>query len=244
MTESIRADWYDLRDADRTEYLKWLHADFLPAASAVPGVAWIGHYAIVPKSGRPPTPNAPPRRVETDPSVPAGGQYVLLVAASAPDIFVASNSRLSTLEAEASGELARRQKHRQAVFIEECSVGGPSYQECLPGTGAPPAIQLGNLNVERPAEEVELARFYRHFRFPQVIGTKGCIRARKLVSIVGWGKHGVLYEFADMADGEELFEMRFGAATPEGLKRPRHVLEYVTHSPTGPCAGPRIWPGA
>lgn len=244
MAEAIRSDWYDLDEPDRPEFLHWLHGELLPQAMALPGVAWIGHYAIVPKSDRPSTPDSPPRKVETDPSVPAGGQFILLVAATAPDVFVATDARLASLEAEAIGRLASRRRHRQAVFIEECVVNGPDYSRCLPGSGAPPAIQLGNLNVARPEDEVELARFYRHLRFPQVTLTKGCIRARKLLSTVGWGKHGVLYEFADMANDEEHFEMRFAAATPPGASRPRHVLEYVTHSPTGPCAGRRIWPQA
>jgi len=241
MSEAIRADWYDIDEADRPDLLDWLHGTYLPALQGTAGVAWVGHYAIRPKTG-PATPTSPTRRVETDPSVPAGGEFVLLVAASAPDPFLIAETPIARLEAEGADRLGRCRRTRRAVFVEECRIGGPQRRISLPGTGPAPAIQLGNLDITRFEDDLELARFYRHVRFPQAARSRGCIGARKLLVTAGWGKHGVLYEFDGIDDGEELFEMRFEAATPPDAPTRRHVLEYVTHSPTGPCAGPRIWP--
>jgi len=91
-------------------------------------------------------------------------------------------------------------------------------------------------------DDIELARWYRAERFPRVSVTRGMIRGRKLLSIAGWPKHGVLWEFTDMPEGEFTFEPRFIEADREENWPGRHVLEYVTHAPHGPHAGRRIWP--
>ena len=44
MDTTIKAEWYDLDDADREGFLAWLHGHHLPALQARPGYIWIGHY--------------------------------------------------------------------------------------------------------------------------------------------------------------------------------------------------------
>ena len=72
-------------------------------------------------------------------------------------------------------------------------------------------MQFGNFVIESPQAERALALYYRKHRFRQVAATRGCIGARKFVSSVGWPKHGILYEFTGMDDGETLFEARMNA---------------------------------
>ncbi|MBI3917273.1 MAG: hypothetical protein HY322_09725 [Betaproteobacteria bacterium] len=50
MDTAIKAEWYDLDDADREGFLAWLHGHHLPALQARPGHIWIGHYNRAPKS--------------------------------------------------------------------------------------------------------------------------------------------------------------------------------------------------
>ena len=92
------------------------------------------------------------------------------------------------------------------------------------------------------ADELELARWYRQERFPRLSVTEGMIQGRKLLSLAGWPKHGVLWEFTSMEDSESSFEPRFGAADRQENWQGRHVLEFVIHAPHGPHAGRRIWP--
>ena len=116
-------------------------------------------------------------------------------------------------------------------------------QRTLPyGMGPPPAMQLGNYNTDTPEDEIELARWYRAERFPRVAVTRGMIRGRKLLSIAGWPKHGVLWEFTDLPDGAFTFEPRFVEADRGENWLGRHVLEYVTHAPGSPHTGRRVWP--
>ena len=103
-------------------------------------------------------------------------------------------------------------------------------------------MQLGNYNADTPEDEFELARWYREERFHRVSVTRGMIRGRKMLSIAGWPKHGVLWEFTDLPEGEFTFELRFIEADRNEDWQGRHVLEYVTHTHNGPHAGRRIWP--
>lgn len=241
MTEALKADWYDLAENDAGRFLDWLHGTYLPALMALPGIAWAGHYRISPKGERAVTPGSPPRRSTDDPSVPAGSQYVLLAAAPSADVFFASDGPIPAFEKANAARLKARRNHRDAVFIEESRVDGLEHAWRSQGRGAPPAMQLGNFIVRSPADEVELARYYRESRWPDLMRCRGCIGARKLLSIAGWPKHGILYEFTGMDDDEELFERRMAAAR-QGPRVGRSVVEFVIHAPHAPHAGVRIWP--
>jgi hypothetical protein len=241
MDRAIKAEWYDVEDSDREGFLAWLHGEHLPTLQAQPGHIWVGHYNRAPQTGAD-VGDGRPARVETDdPDVPRGSQYLLVTAAASPDVFFDPN--LSTdASAETKAQLAKRKEYRLAIFIEETRVSGPDWYRHLPGTGAPPAIQLGNYQTRNQADDIDLSVWYRQLKLPQVTRARGCIGARKLVSIVGWAKHGVLYEFMEMGDDEENFEKRFHEVGLNKSWPGRHVLEIVVHAPNGPHAGRRIWP--
>ena len=103
-------------------------------------------------------------------------------------------------------------------------------------------MQFGSYNVDSVADDIELAKWYRGERFPRLAVTRGLIRGRKLLSITGWAKHGVFWEFIDMDKKEYSFELRFVEADRGENWNGRHVLEYVTHAPGSPHAGKRVWP--
>ena len=242
MDTAIKAEWYDLDDADREGFISWLHTRHLPKLQAWPGHIWIGHYARAPKTGTDADPPGHPVRIETDDmTVPRGSQYLLVTAAATPDVFFDPN-HAAQFDTESAAMLAKRKGYRFCIFIEETRVSGPDWYRHLPGTGAPPAIQLGNYQTHNQNDDMDLGLWYRQMKLPQVTRARGCIGARKLVSIVGWAKHGVLYEFTDMDPGEKDFERRFREAGMSERWPGRHVLKIVTHAPHGPLAGRRIWP--
>ena len=241
MDTAIKAEWYDLADTDREGFLDWLHGEHLPALQARPGSIWIGHYERAPQTG---TSNPPgyPKRVDTDdPGVARGSQYLLVTAAASPDVFFDPNLAART-DADTAAQLGKRAQYRYGIFIEETRVSGPDWYRHLQGTGAPPAIQLGNYQTRSPDYDLDLALWYRQMKLPQVTRARGCIGARKLISIVGWARHGILYEFMEMEPGEENFEQRFRDAGLSERWTGRHVLQMVVHAPNGPHAGRRIWP--
>lgn len=240
MDRAIKAEWYDLDDGYRDDFLAWAHETYLPALQAQPGHIWIGHYNRAPQTGDAYPPGYPARVETNDPNVPRGSQYLLVTAAASTDVFFDPNK--VTPNPEVKKQLARRKEYRYCIFVEETRVNGPDWHRHLPGTGAPPAIQFGNYLTKTEKDDVELGFWYRAMKLPQVTRARGCIGARKLVSVVGWAKHGILYEFMEMGPDEENFEKRFREAGLTERWTGRHVLNIVTHAPNGPHAGRRIWP--
>ena len=241
MDTAIRAEWYDLEDADRDGFLDWFHGDYLPALQAKPGVIWVGHYDRATIKGKDTAAGSPPRVVTDDPSVAKGSQYLLVTAAPSVDVFFDPHVAEET-DPEIKAHLAKRREHRLAIFVEETRVSGPEWYRQLPGTSAPPAIQFGNYATRSQADDLDLEYWYRRMRLPQVTRTRGCMGARKLVCVIGWAKHGILYEFLPLDPDESNFEQRFYDAGLTERWTGRHVLEIVIHQPRGPHAGTRLWP--
>jgi hypothetical protein len=240
MDDTLQAEWYDLKDGERQEFLDWLHGTHLPRVQARNGILWVGHYGLIARTRKTSAdPGGPLRSHVNDPTLPTGGEYLLLTAAATPDVFFDPHRKDE--DAETKRWLAKRVGHRQSIFITEARVNGPEYRALMPGAGAPPAMQLGNFITRKPEDDWELGRWYRQLRFPQITRTRGCIAVRKLVGVAGWAKHGVLYEFTGMDPDEENFEKRFRDAADTEKWEGRHVLEYVLHGP-GRHGGPRLWP--
>ena len=165
MDTAIKAEWYDLDDADRDGFLSWLHGRHLPALQAQPGPIWIGHYNRAPQHGRSNPPGYPARVDTTDPNVPRGSQYLLVTAAASPDVFFNPNQSAAT-DSETAAQLAKRKQYRFGIFIEETRVSGPDWYRHLPGSGAPPAIQLGNYFTSNQTDDMDLALWYRTMKLP------------------------------------------------------------------------------
>lgn len=242
MSEVIKAEWFDLSEDSREDTLRWLHDSHLPATQSAQGVSWVGHYDIVELPDQPYIEGAPRKKETKDPTVATGWQNVILTAAASPEVFFGPNNAVDALIEKNSSERSKFLNYRSAVFIEEQVINSPEQRKFPYGMGPPPAMQLGNYNTATPEDEIELARWYRAERFSRVSVTPGMIRGRKMLSIAGWPKHGVLWEFADMPEGDYSFEHRFVDADRNENWQGRHVLEYAIHSHRGPQAGRRIWP--
>lgn len=242
MSEVIKAEWFDLADGTRDETRTWLHDHYLPTLQSAQGVGWVGHYDIVELPDRPYIKDAPRKKETKDPSVATGWQNVILTAGLSAEVFFGVDNPVDELARENADKLSTLLNYRSAVFIEEQVINAPEQRASPYGMGPPPAMQLGNYNANTPEDEIELARWYRAERFARVSVTPGMIRGRKMLSIAGWPKHGVLWEFTDLPEGDHSFEHRFVDADRDENWQGRHVLEYVTHAPGGPHAGRRIWP--
>ena len=51
MDTAIKAEWYDLDDGEREDFLGWYHAEYLPTLQAAAGHIWVGHYERAPETG-------------------------------------------------------------------------------------------------------------------------------------------------------------------------------------------------
>ncbi|MBO0884160.1 MAG: hypothetical protein J2P17_28305, partial [Mycobacterium sp.] len=189
------ATWYDLPNDGADEYLAWLHTVHLPAMLERTGYLWAAHVQNIMSPEREQQSNT---TKTSDASVPTGNAYLLLFGAAAVSTFVdPTPAELHAgLPARDRALLDRRVGARSCIFLEVARVDGPDVDKRSPGLTPGPIIQCGSFNVNSPANEPEVAAWYARDRLPLTTTIANCVGARELVSVAGWAKHGVLYEFS------------------------------------------------
>lgn len=231
--------WYDLPAEGRDDYLSWLHATYLPGLLQRPGYLWAAHYASQDLEGG--AENAKRYKHVDDPRVGKGYHFMLLIAATDAGVFgdPVPSVLHAALPEQGKKMLAMRMGERVNLFTEACRRDGralPSYKEGM--TGAP-CIQVGSFDCALEYEE-EMHAGYVLQRLPKMCATPSCVRTRKLNSVAGWAKHGIIYEFAS----KEGFDRDYAPAvanSPLGLNG-YSVVPNLTHAPNGPNSALRIWP--
>ena len=241
MDHGIWATWYDLADDSRGRFLDWLHTHYLPELQQRPGFAWSAHYR---NQGGGTAMRSLGNNVLTRPQedIGRGSQYLMLVGAPSPHTFLAP----SVLDIEASAEyrdmLALRQGVRTAIFAEEIRVNGPAIRYRPQGSTPAPAIQMGSFRVRSVEEEFDLGCWYAQYRLPHMAQMPGCVATRKLVSVAGWAKHAVLYEFVSLQARLENFEEPHESLAMDQKQWTGRVVRYTIHTPGSPVVGERTWP--
>ncbi|HEV8319816.1 MAG TPA: hypothetical protein VGQ10_20545 [Vicinamibacterales bacterium] len=232
----IWATWYDLPDAGRNDYLAWVHGTYIPALLKRPGYLWAAHYANIAELTAGRTLNPAAR------DVPAGNAYILVVGAE--DTGVLGNPVPEELHAALSQEdrkmLAMRTSERTNVFAEASRITGPGAKDYKGGMTLAPCIQFGSYNIDYK-KEVDILAWYAQLQMPNMSVAPGCVRTRRLASVSGWAKMGILYEFASVDLRNKTFGPGRPAAPPH--KWQSSVRELV-HAPGSPNVARRIWPGS
>lgn len=244
MDRALCISWYNLPDDGRDAYLSWLHGTYMPRLLKKPGVLWAAHYASEKIT-------LPSRIRHTDDrSVPAGTDFILLLGAENshafskdPQVFV--DPTPGKVDAELTEEdrkmLAMRSGERVNIMTEEARVDGPEARQRAAGTAPSPCIQLGSFNAGSCEAEDELLAWYARWRMPALQKLPGCVGIRKLVSVSGWAKHGVLYEFVSLEARNERIPM-LAKLYPEMEAWTNAFIPKLTHAPGSPHVARRIWP--
>lgn len=241
MDKGVWISWYDLPAEGRDEYLAWAAESYIPDMLKERGYLWGAHYAAVDKAAR--ARNArDARNVADDPAVPRGDRYLMLFGAEDADAF--GNPAPSVLHTGLPGAdrkmLAMRTGERVNIFAEAGRVDGPERALYEAGTSLAPCIQVGAYNCAWQAEE-EMLAFYSQWRMPAMGRTPGCVRIRKLASVAGWAKHGVIYEFASLEARNEHF-MRHEDGHPDMKAWGDRVTKTLVHAPGSSSLARRIAP--
>lgn len=240
MNQGIWANWYNLPEQGRDEYLAWLYDSYIPRILARPGVRSAAHYGSV--SGEPqqrkhlrPTP---------DRTVPAGDRFILIFEGATPHAFAdPMPSRYHAALPEADRRmLAMRIGERSNVMAVEAQVLGPEARgnANLPFSAA---IQMGSFNAATWQDEDELGDWYAQWRLRCCEKLPGCIRVRKLVSVSGWAKHAVLYEF-ESVEARATNYVNHEKSNPERDRWTEQVVNKLVHAPGSPNVAKRLWPAA
>jgi hypothetical protein len=229
--------WYDLPENGRDSYLSWLHDTYLPALLERPGYLWAAHYATQDIEGGP---NSSRFHHVEDPNVPTGFRYVLLIAAANALVFgdPVPSVLHATLPEHDQKMLALRIGERMNLMTETGRREGRAKSAYKEGLTAAPCIQIGSFNCSLDYEE-EMLSGYVQVRMPTMCNTDSSVRVRRLNSVVGWAKHGILYEFTS----REGFNRDYAAAvarSPLGHGG-RSLVPMLLHAPNGPNSADRIW---
>jgi hypothetical protein len=231
--------WYDLPMDGRDAYFSWLHGTYLPDVLKRPGYLWAAHYASQDLEGG--ADNATRYKHVDDPKVGKGYRYMLLIAAADANVFGDPVPSVihAALPEQGKKMLAMRVGVRMNLFTETGRRDGRAHGAYKEGMTGTPCIQVGSFDCPTEFEE-EMHAGYVLERLPKMCATPSCVRVRKLNSVAGWAKHGIIYEFAS----KEGFDRDYAPAvanSPLGLNG-RSVVPNLVHAPNGPNSALRIWP--
>ena len=242
MNEAIWATWYDLPDEGREASLAWLHAHYLPFLTQQPGYAWAAHYRNVGPGPSLASYHDFAGHTPDSEGVETGSQYVILVGAASTHTFLKPVFTELAMPLSFAPMLAKRMNLRQVIFAEEARVNGPASEGRLPGSTPSPAIQFGTYRIRSFEEELSLNMWYAHERFPLMSRMPGSVLTRKFVSMLGWAKHGVLYEFDSLESRTLHFEEPHESRIVDPKAWVGKVVRSTLHTPGSPVVGERIWP--
>jgi len=236
--------WYNLAATGRAAYLSWLHGTYMAKLGKRPGVMWAAHYEVQKY-------DIPARvRHTTDPAVGIGNDYVLILGAASSHDFskpleaftkAGAAAEDADLTADDRKMLALRSGERVNIMTEEARIDGPEIKTRANGTAPAPCIQLGSFNGNDQTAEDELLTWYARWRMPALGKLPGCVALRKMVSVTGWARHGVMYEFTSFdARNEGMKQM--GPLYPDMTAWTERFIPHLTHAPGSPHLGVRLWP--
>lgn len=242
MDRALWISWYDLPETGRDAYLKWAHDTYMPAMLERPSFLWAAHFKSEEKPIQSGVPAEAPGRLRhtDDASVPKGNAYVLVIAAETPHAFAHPTPRKlhASLSRSDQEMLALRGGERVNIMIDEDRIGGPEAKRRVSTAALSPCIQLGSFNAGT-ADEDEILAWYAQWRLPSMNRLPGCVGIRKLVSVSGWAKHGVLYEFASLEERNRHFP-HHEKANPEMDAWTDALVRKLLHAPGSPIVAVRI----
>lgn len=241
MDRGLWISWYDLPREKKTEYFDWLNNSYIPKVQALPGCLWAAHYASEEKVRHP---GEEGRLSETDDlRLPTGDRYILMFGGM--DAHVFTNVATRNLESDLSdGDrkmLSVRIGERKNLMTEEARLDGPAVDQRGPGITPSNCIQLGNFNSGAYQDEEELAAWYSQWRMPSMRKLSGSVGVRKLVSVAGWSKHAILYEWISVKARNEQF-INHEDGNPQMAEWTDRVVRKLVHAPGSPNLARRIWP--
>ena len=139
--------------------------------------------------------------------------------------------------------LGMRSGERVLITTEVARRAGPEAATRESRLAPAPCIQLGTFNGDGTTTEEEMLTWYADWRFDALGRLPGCVAIRQLVSVVGWAKHGVLYEFTSKAEREKYFRA-YENADPAMAAWTDSLRRSLIHAPGSANVAYRIWPPA
>jgi hypothetical protein len=239
LDRALWISWYDLADSGRDAYLSWAQNTYMPNLVKRPGFLYGAHYKSVVTPGVP----GGGRLIHTkDPAVPTGNAYIMVFGAE--DAHAFANPTPRKLHAQLGKDdqkmLAMRVGERVNIFTEEARADGLDAKKREENAALSPCIQLGSFQSGTDeGDEDDLLAWYALCRLPAMTRLKGCVGVRKTVSVSGWAKHSVLYEFVSVAERNKYFPDH-EKGHPEDEAWTDRLVRKLLHAPGSPNVAERI----
>ena len=240
MDRALWISWYDLPDTGRDAYLSWAHGNYMPAMAKRPGVLYAAHFKAVVVPGE--VPGGGRLSHVKDPKVPAGNGYIMIVGAEDAHAFGRPTPRKlhAALSSEDRKMLALRGGERVNLMTDEARVDGLDAKKREPKAALSPCIQLGTFQAgAAEGDEDEMLEWYAQCRLPNMTRLTSCVGCRKIVSVSGWAKHGVLYEFTSLAERNQYFPTH-EKGRPRDEAFTDRLVRTLLHAPGSPNVAERI----
>jgi hypothetical protein len=136
-----------------------------------------------------------------------------------------------------SGEPAPEYGLLEQILLYQISyVSGPAD---VAGGGLSPAVQFGVFNVKEVVNEWQLHENYERHRLKAVASVDGQVRTRRYISVAGFAKYGILYEYQSLEARNGASEKSV-AAQALATKSASALLEYQVMAPGSPFVGVRV----
>ena len=212
----------------------------MPQLLKHPGFLYAAHYKSVVVPGE--TPGGGRLAHTKDASVPTGNDYIMLFGAEDAHAFAHPTPR--KLHAELNKEdqkmLAMRKAERVNILTEEARLDGLDAKKREKNAALSPCIQLGTFQSGTgDGDEDDLLAWYAQCRMPAMARLPGCVAVRKIVSVSGWAKHSVLYEFVSLAERNKYFPTH-EKGHPEDEAWTDRLVRKLLHAPGSPNVAERI----
>lgn len=145
------------------------------------------------------------------------------------------------LDGKGKAMIAMREGERVNIMTEVARCTGPAADTRDGDYALAPCIQMGSFNAMEGLHEYELSAWYAKWRLPRLSKLDGTLAVRKLVSVAGWAKHAILYEFISTDARNQKF-VDHESADPEMEQWTDDVVRLLDHAPGSPNLAKRIWP--
>jgi hypothetical protein len=137
--------------------------------------------------------------------------------------------------------LSKRIGERVCIMTEVARRQGPEAGKREGEFLGAPCMQLGTFNEASTEVEDETLSWYADWRLDALGSLPGCVTIRQMVSVSGWAKHGVLYEFVSRAARDAHFP-RLADIYPAEHAWSMKCIPNLLHAPESPIVASRIWP--
>ena len=130
---------------------------------------------------------------------------------------------------------------RSCIFLETDRADGPEVSTRAPNGVPGPIVQFGSFNLSAELDEETAVDMYAKIRCPLMVKMTGSVATRKLVSVHGWARHGILYEFVSLEAVQKKITGQLKLKPNWELWKNR-LIRNLIHTPGSPALEMRIWP--